>query len=534
MKSGRAARAPRFFAHGDAIELERRMAHGVGLRSVLPPFADTVVIGGGTAGAAVAGQLAERSDQSVVLLEAGPDYGPRGGGRWPAELLDARALPTTHNWGYDSGTTWAYRTLAFERARVIGGCSAHNGCAEIWGSRLDYDHWAALGNDGWSTDELLPLFRAGAERLRVRRYGRDEITPFHAACLRAAADAGIPAVDDLNDLDQDIGIATTPVNIVDGERWNAAFAYLDPVRDRPNLHVVGDALADRLILRGSRVEAISVIRDGGPVLLRAGRVVLCGGAYGSPAILLRSGVGEPAELRSLGIETAVDLPGVGRNLHDHPVGGLIFTGTPELERRMTEFAASQWLPEEQTIAKARSARCATGFDLHIFPTGGPNPEGGWRWILPVACITPRSRGRLRLTQADVGAALSIDHGFLSDADGEDLRVLVDGLQLTRALAAQPALAALLGAEVLPGASIVTRADLAELLRAYCMHYYHPVGTCRMGPASDREAVVDARGKLHGLDNVYVADASVIPVIPRANTNMPALVVGLRIAGWLLE
>jgi len=510
------------------------MPPGEAVRSALPSFADTVVIGGGTAGAAVAGQLAERSEQSVVLLEAGPDYGPYAAARWPAELLDARALPGTHDWGYGSGATWDHRTLAFERARVIGGCSAHNGCAEIWGSRLDYDQWAALGNGGWSTEELLPFFRAGAERLRVRRYRRDEITPFHDACLAAAVGAGIPEVADLNDLDQDVGIAAMPVNIVDGVRWNAAFAYLDPVRARRNLTIIGDALTDRLIVRGERVEAVTVMLDGAVNSIRAGRVVLCSGSYGSPAILLRSGIGEPADLRALGIAPALELPGVGRNLHDHPVGGLIFAGTPELERRMAEFAAAGWLPEEQTIAKARSRRCGRGFDLHIFPTGGPSPDGGWRWVMPVACMTPRSRGTLRLASADARAAPHIDHGYLSDADGEDLDVLLDGVELTRAVAAQPPLASLLGAEVLPGTAIVSRADLGSLLRSFCMHYAHPVGTCQMGPAREREAVVDARGRVHGLANLHVADASIIPIIPRANTNMPALVVGLRVAAWLLE
>jgi choline dehydrogenase len=501
----------------------------------LPPHADTVVVGGGTAGAAAAALLAEASAESVLLLEAGPDYGRRDSGRWPAELLDARALPMTHDWGYDSGDTWPHRTMPFERARVIGGCSSHNGCAEIWGSRLDYDGWAELGNPGWSTDELLPLFRDAARRQRVRRYCTAEVTPFHLACLRAGPGAGLPVVTDLNDLDQDVGIGLNPVNIVDGVRWNSAFAFLDPVRDRANLTIASGVLVDRLHVHRGRVDGVAVVRDGHTTTVRAGRVVVCAGAYGSPAILLRSGIGAPDTLRALGITPAVALPGVGRNLHDHPVVALFFQGTPELERQMTAFAAGHWMPEEQTIAKARSSTCTRGFDLHLFPTGGPTPRrDGWQWFFPVGCMTPQSRGALTLRSADPAAAPRIDHGFLSDPSGADVRTLVDGIALAREVTAQPSLAPLLGGELLPGRSYTDRAELSALIPALCHYYCHPVGTCRMAPVRDRDGVVDARGRIHGLDNAYVADASIMPVIPRANTNMPALVVAMRIAQWLIQ
>jgi len=503
------------------------------LAHALPPFADTVVVGAGTAGAAVAGLLAERGDQSVLLLEAGPDYGAFDRIHWPADLLHARALPVSHDWGYDSAATWAHRTLPFERARVIGGCSAHNGCAEIWGSRLDYDAWVALGNPGWSTDDLLPLFRAGAARLRVRRTATADVTPFQAACLQAAPRAGLPVVTDLNDLDADVGIGISPVNIVDGVRWNAAFAYLDPVRGRGRLTICGDTLVDRLLIRGGRADGVAVIRDGAPRAVRCGRVVLCGGAFGSPAVLLRSGIGDAGALSARGIATVLERRGVGRNLHDHPATGLIFSGTPELERRMREFGATRWMPEEQTIAKARSSRCREGFDLHIFPTGGPTPDGeSWRWMFPIAAMTPRARGSVELASADPAVAPRIDHRFLCDAGGEDLRVLLDGIAIARRLAAAPPLAALLGDEMLPGAPVVEREALGALCRDWIQHYYHPVGTCRMGPANDPDAVCDARGRVHGLDNAWVADAALIPVIPRANTNMPVLVVAQRVTGWL--
>jgi choline dehydrogenase len=360
----------------------------------LPKFADTVVIGGGTAGAAIAGLLAENSAQSVLLLEAGPDYGPFAAGRWPAELTDAGAIPTTHDWGYRSGEEYAPRVIGYERARVIGGCSSHNGCAAIWGSRVDYDGWAALGNPGWSTDELRPLFRAGSERLRVRIPGQGQITPFQSTTLDAAAEAGIPRVADLNNLDENLGMAPSPANIVDGIRWNTAFAYLDPVRERANLTIVGNSPCDRLEIRSGRVSAVVVAAREGPVRVEAARIIVAAGTYGSPSILLRSGIGDPSELRSAGIAPALDLPGVGRNLHDHPRVTLSYAGTRELEQMMAAFARDHWMPEEQTIAKAQSSRCVSAFDLHIYPVGGPDASTriGWRWTLEAACMTPQSRG----------------------------------------------------------------------------------------------------------------------------------------------
>ncbi|HET7093830.1 MAG TPA: GMC family oxidoreductase N-terminal domain-containing protein [Thermomicrobiales bacterium] len=505
----------------------------------VPWHADTIVVGGGTAGAAVAGLLAAASDQSVLLLEAGPDFGPRAAGRWPADLLDASALGYTLDWRYDSGLTYPGRVVKFERARVIGGCSAHNGCAAIWGSRVDYDGWAALGLDGWATDDLLPTFRAASDRLRVRHCRNDEVTPFHQRCLDAAAAIGLPLIDDLNDVDQDVGMAASPVNIVDGVRWNTAFAYLDPVRDRPHLAIVGDAPVDRLTVEGDRVTGVIARIDGAWRRIEAGRVVVCAGTYGSPAILLRSGVGEPAALRAIGIAPVHDLPGVGRNLHDHPAAALQFAGTPPLESEMRAFGARQWMPEEQTIAKIRSPRHPAGqpgFDLHLYPVGGPNPErdGGWRWTFPVACMTPRSRGSVTLVSADPLAAPAIDHRYLSDPEGHDRSVLLDGIKIARDITAQWSLRDALGAETQPGPETQSDGDLLRWIDATCEHYYHPVGTCAMGPAGDANAVVDARGKLNGLDGGYVADCSIMPFVPRANTNIPGLVVGERIAGWLLD
>jgi choline dehydrogenase len=238
-------------------------------------------------------------------------------------------------------------------------------------------------------------------------------------------------------------------------------------------------------------------------------------------------------LRRHGIAPVVALPGVGANLHDHPTIALMYAGTPKLERRMREFAATRWMPEEQTIAKARSRACRTAFDLHVFPIGGPTAAGdGWRWWFPIAAMAPQSRGRLALTSTDPTAGPRIDHASLTDSTGADLEVLLDGIALVRRLARQRPLAALLGGELWPASDAADRSSLRAQVRGLHGHYCHPGGTCRMGPDGDALAVTDARGRVRGLDNAWIADASLMPTIPRANTNMPVLVVAQRITGWL--
>lgn len=501
----------------------------------IPRYADTVVLGGGTAGAAVAGILTESTDQSVVLLEAGPDYGPYEGGAWPADLLDARRIVKSHQWGYQSGSTYPDRTIQFDRAKVIGGCSSHNGCAAIWGSRLDYDNWAALGCDGWSTEDLLPLFQQASERLRVRIPTSEEVQPYQRAFLEAAPGAGIPVVEDLNDFDQDLGIAASPVNIWNGIRWNASFAYLDPVRSSPRLTVIGNALVERVTLTGNRATGVRFHTEDGPHGIEAARVVISAGTYESPAILMRSGIGPNESLAAIGVQTEIDRRGVGDHLHDHPAIELAFEGSERLIQALTEFMEHSWLPEEQTIAKAKSRCASEGFDLHLYPVGSPYGElSPWTFVIPVACMTPLARGRVSLTSADPAAHPLLEHGYLGDEQGHDRMVLIDGIAIARELVAQPELSSLIGAETRPGAAVRSENDLAAWIDRSVVHYYHPVGTCKMGPDSDERAVVDPRGRVHGTDNLYVADCSIMPVIPRANTNIPAVVIGERIARWLAE
>jgi choline dehydrogenase len=247
---------------------------------------------------------------------------------------------------------------------------------------------------------------------------------------------------------------------------------------------------------------------------------------------MRSGIGPEAELRALGIEMKLDLP-VGKNLHDHPAVYLKYSGTPQLVAAMKDFVAKGGiLFSEQTIAKFRSKYCSTAYDLHLFPVGGQFTDTAdhWEFLLPVANMTPLSRGSVQLTSADPFASLRIDTAYLSDPEGRDIAILWNGIEQVRDYACQAPLAGLIGDEIAPTVSY----KALEHVSSDSLHYYHPVGTCKMGPASDPAAVVDSRGKVHGLDNLYVADASIMPVVPRANTNIPALVVGERIAAWLTQ
>ena len=497
----------------------------------LPGAADTIVVGGGTAGSVVAGRLAAGSSASTLLLEAGPDYGPSDSGRWPGDLLDARSFASSHDWGYTG--EFAGRLIQFSRARVIGGCSSHNSGAVVFGSRLDYDGWSAAGNPGWSARELAPLFDLAWERLRVRRVGLGELTPFQRACRDAIVANGIPAVDDFNNLDENAGVAPFPVNIEGTKRVNCAFAYIDPVRDR--LVVAGDALVERVLVRGGRAVGVAV-RDGPRLVeISASRVVLSAGAFGSPAILLRSGVGPAEELTAIGVNPTLDLPGVGRNLHDQPCVELWYEGSAELAAMMERHQAETgWRPNEQVIAKFASADCRQGFDMHIYPVGGYRQDAStWFWFLGAACLAPLSRGSVRLTGSDAGDKLLIDHRYLSDPGGHDRARLAEGVERVREIADAPELRRLLRRETRPGPGVTGRQAIERFIDHAAADYYHPAGSCKMGPASDPDAVVDADGRVHGIAGLYVADGSIMPAVTSGNTNMPIAVIGERIARSLL-
>ncbi len=485
---------------------------------------DVVVVGGGSSGAVIAARLVE-AGVKVVLMEAGPDYGRFEDRNWPPELLNAQAIATSHDWGYQSGPVAGREPWTFERARVLGGCSAHNGAIAAVGHANDYDAW---GLPLWRTDSLRPLFESVLMKMRVRTYEPNEVGPFHARCLEAAQACGWNMAEDLCDLDANDSFGRESVNIVNRVRWNTAFAYLDPVRSNTNLQIVDQVMVDRFDDTTVGV-SVSGWRNRSEVIVDAERVVLCAGVYGTPSILQRSGVGDPLRLQALGIQTICALSGVGANLHDHPMVHADRTIGRELQGWLDEAAKQGALPEEQTLGKALSSQATDGiFDLHLFPVCASTQTllTGGNALIEVACVTPKSRGRIDITSIDPESAPRIDHGYLTDEYGHDLAVLRDGLVMAQELFNQQALGSLLGLSV-------TETSSDEAIRRNVAHYYHPVGTCKMGSDQDGEVVCDERGKVFGLNRVWVGDVSLMPQIPRANTNIPAVMMGERIAQSLI-
>lgn len=494
--------------------------------------ADVVVIGGGSAGCTIAGRLAAAGRQ-VLLIEAGPDYGSRTSPDWPADLLNARTLPTSHDWGY-TGPGSAGQPLALDRCRVIGGCSSHNGTTQNVGWAGDYDQWAAQGCPGWDAASLAPLFESALDRYWARHYLPDEIQPFHQAVLGAASAQGLPLVSDFHLLAGGAGVGCAPINSsLEGVRLNAAFAYLDPVRDSGHLQMQCDTLVERISFKDGIAQAVHIIHQGVEQRIPAKLIVLCAGAYGSPEILLRSGIGPKEHLADLQIPVTLDLPGVGHNLHDQPTANLEYEGTQALAEALTAFEADRVLMEEQTIIKLRSPYAGSApYDLHVFPwiERDPSLEQGWRCVFPVGLLRPKSRGHLQLTSSDANVAATIDTGFFADSD--DIPPILFGIQWTQELIRSPAMAAFIGAPLaIPPQQQTER---IEWVRNNHRHYWHPVGTCRMGPSSDPYAVVEYTGKVHGLEGLHVADASVFPEVPRGTTALPSAVVGERIARFLLN
>jgi choline dehydrogenase len=468
---------------------------------------DVLVVGGGTAGCVLAARLSENRDRRVCLVEAGPDYGPLSDGRWPSEMLDARAMPFTHDWGSAGEDE---RSLG---ARILGGCSSHNACVVVAGTPADYDEWGPA----WTYDRFAPYLARARAELRTSRENTGDPAPFHHAFIEAAHDLGYPLLDDFDDPEQPVGVGPYPANVVDGTRWNAALAYLDPARERANLTVEGGVHVDRVLFEGTRATGVAT-SDGRR--LDAEIVILAAGAYFSPAILLRSGIGPERELRRLGITAHAHLP-VGTRLLDHCGTGVSWRTTAACADATAAHAQEQGLFESHVLVKAASSRCpADTWDLHLLSWINQAEAGdGFEATAGVFLVKPRSTGQLALRSPDPAELPLVTRGFLSDPD--DVPPLLEGIELARELGSTSPLRDLLADELRPGPVAPER-----FLRETVRNYFHPAGTCPLG------TVVDDAGHVLGLQNLLVADASIMPTIPRANTNLTTAAIAERIAETL--
>ena len=508
---------------------------------------DYVIVGAGSAGCVLAARLTEDPATSVLLLEAGGED-DADEIKIPAAL--ATLFKTKWDWNYETVPQKHMndRAAFWPRMKALGGCSSMNAMVYIRGNRADYDAWRdEHGATGWGYDDVLPYFvRAeGNTRLAGPLHGSDG--PQHVEdrvythelsdeWVAAAVAAGIKPSDDFNGAAQE-GVGRYQVTCKRGRRWSTADAYLRPALARPNLTVLTHALTTRVLLSGTRAVGVEYVRHGVADTAHAGEVILSGGSVNSPQLLMLSGIGPAEHLRELGIDVVAGLP-VGDNLHDHPAAPLIWetTGTTDLADLATPARLLRWkatgrgpfasnLAEAGGFVHTRDGLPAPDMQFHVAPSlfydNGLREPSVRGFTSAVTVIAPRSRGALRLRSTDPRWRPVIDPAYYSDP--ADMDSAVAGARMLMDIAGHAPLRRHLATPFLPAVSELSDDELADHIRTWTQSLYHPVGTCSIG------AVVDPELRVLGVDGLRVVDASVMPLIPRGNTNAPTIMVAEKAA-----